>query len=181
MAHFLVFATDENDEPRFRSRLIEMLKLLRGGMPSERAFTSAFSDNIEGFQQRFVEYARELEASREATWIENQIVLADMLTSLKSEGRTFDDVGSFRETIERHGYRLQYSRGPLQWSTADDPKVYFTDALGRDMQGDQLFFLHRRGAPLPDLVCRPIKGLQFHTRFYAAGERIEYEVLIENW
>jgi hypothetical protein len=49
------------------------------------------------------------------------------------------------------------------------------------MHGDRLHFLHRRGAPLPDVICRPIDGLQFRTRFYNARDRIEYEILIEGW
>lgn len=179
MAHFLVFAADDTGEPRYRARLIEMLKLIRAGKDAQAAFTTAFSDNIEGFQARFVEWARQLKPTREAEFMENQVVLADMLTTLKEQGHTFEDVASFRKVVVENKYKLQYSRGMLNWSTADDPSVYFLDGWGRDMQGDRLHFIHRRGAPLPDVVCRPIDGIQFRTRFYKAGEQIEYEVLIE--
>ena len=34
-------------------------------------------------------------------------------------------------------------------------------------------------APLPDIICRPLDHMQFHTMFYSTPDRIEYEVLIE--
>jgi hypothetical protein len=179
MAHFLVFATDESGEPRFRARLIHMLKLIRGDAGGQEAFMTAFSDNIPGFQDRFVEYARQLLPTQEALCMENQFVLADMLTTLKSQGLNFDDMKAFRKTVVENSYRLQYSRGPVQWSTAEDPKAYFTDVLGREMQSDQLHFVARRGAPLPDMVCRPMSGMRLQTRFYYGGEKIEHETLIE--
>ena len=179
MAHFLVFAADESGEPRYRARLIEMLRLIRAGDDAQTAFVSAFSDNIDGFQDRFVEWARQIKPTREAEFMENQVVLADMLTTLKSQSHTFDDVASFRKTVMDNKYKLQYSRGMLDWSSADDPSVYFLDGWGRQMQADRLYFMHRRGAPLPDVVCYPIDGLQFRTRFHGAGEQIEYEILIE--
>jgi hypothetical protein len=179
MAHFLIFAPDEDGQPRYRARLIQMLQLIRGGKDAEKAFNSAFSDNIAGFQDRFVEFARQLEPTPEATWIENQTVLADMLTSLKSRGVEFDEIRMFRDAVVRNRYRLQYERGVLHWNSAEDPATYFVDAAGRTMEGDQLFFVNRRGAPLPDLVCRPMDRMQYRTCFYTLGSKIEYEILLE--
>ena len=179
MAHFLIFAPDEDGDPRYRARLVQMLGLIHKQVDAQKAFSTAFSDNIDGFQQRFVEYARDLRPSPEATFLENQTVLADMLVSLKARGVTFDDIKLFRKTVEKSCLRLEYERGLLRWSSASDPKVYFLDSLGRSMDGDQLYFQSRHGAPLPDMVCRPLDKMQFHTIFYDVGDRVEYEVLTE--
>jgi hypothetical protein len=179
MTHFLVFATDESGRPKYRSRLIEMLKLIHNGVKAPDAFVQAFSDNIDGFQQRFVEYTRTLQPTREATFAEYQSVMADMLVLLNGDGQRFDDVEAFRQYITQGGYRLRYSKGDSQWSTNNDANVYFRDALGRTMTHEQLYFSTRGGAPLPDLVCRPIDGLQFRTIFHDGFDRIDHETIAD--
>lgn len=179
MAHFLVFALDDAGDPRFRSRLLHMLKLIRNDRAGQDAFVAAFSDNIAGFQERFVEYARQMLPTREAACMENQFVLADMLTSLRSQGLTFDDIKEFRKVVIDNAYRLEYARGQMQWKSAEDPSTYFKDVLGREMQSDQLYFISRRGTPLPDLICRPMSGMKLHTRFYHGAGKIEHETFIE--
>ncbi len=179
MAHFLIYAENSSGEATHRNRVIQMLKLIRDGQNPDAAFTAAFSDNIAGFQQRFVEYARQLQPTLEATYIENQGVLADMLSALKSKGLTFDSVDAFRDRLQTGGYRMQYSKGPIRWSTAEDVTIYFMDPQGRLMNASQLHFKYRRGAPLPDLVCRALEGLQLSTRFHENGPGLEYEVLVD--
>lgn len=179
MSHFLIYANGGNGDAVYRGRVIQMLKLIREGAKSDDAFTQAFSDNITGFQQRFVEYARELRPTIEATYIENQSVLADLLSAMRIRGQTFDSIDAFREQLQQGGYRMQYSKGPLRWSTAEDVRIYFMDPQGRMMNSSQLFFQYRRGAPLSDIVCRALDGLQLQTRFHENGEGLEYEVLVE--
>src|SRR5207247_722193 len=60
MVHFLVESRDSAGQPRFRSRLIQMLKIIHAGTPGDSAFNQAFSDNVKGFQDRFVEYVKAL-------------------------------------------------------------------------------------------------------------------------
>jgi hypothetical protein len=180
MAHFLIYASDRNGDALYRDRVIQMLKLVRDGSRPDDAFTQAFSDNIAGFQQRFVEYARTLQPTLEATYIENQGVLADLLSAMKSKGQTFDNMDAFREQLQSGGYRLQYTKGPLRWSTAEDVRIYFLDPQGRVMNSSQLYFQYRRGAPLPDIVCRALDGLQLQTRFHPTAQgSLEYEVIVE--
>jgi hypothetical protein len=179
MAQYLIYAEDEPGHPRFRSRLIDMLKLIHDGKDGHEAFVEAFSDNIEGFQHMFVDYARSLQPTREATFIENQDVLADMLIELKNRGRTYTEMSSFKREIIRGRYQVDYTRGSVRWNSNPDPASYFRDAEGRDMGGDQLFFQPRNGAPLPDIISRPVHGVQLHTFFSQAGDKIEHEIAVE--
>jgi hypothetical protein len=179
MAHFLLYATDDAGQPLYRARVIRMLRLMRDGMKAPDAFVEAFSDNIAGFQQRFVEYARKLDPTLHATYVENQGILADLLTALRDRGETFDSIDAFREHVAEAGYRLQYTKGNLHWSTAQDPMTYFTDPQGRLMNATQLFFYPRQRAPMPDLVCRALDHVQLRTRFHEIKGKLEYEVLVE--
>jgi hypothetical protein len=179
MTHFLIFATDENNQPKYRARLITLLKFLHDGQKADDAFRHAFSDNFDGFQERFLEYAHSLEPTREAAAIENQSVLADLLVGLRAQGKRFDDVDTFRKFVSAGGYRLRYTKGAVQWSTAVDPSIYFSDSAGRLMNRDQLYFSIRAGAPLADIVCEPIEHMQFRTIFYDTQSKPDHETIIE--
>jgi hypothetical protein len=178
MVHFLVHAN--NGREPYRPRLIQLLKMIHGGAEPDVAFREAFSDNIEGFQQRFVEWARTLAPTPEANMLERQDVLADLLTALEERGERFDELAEFRMAVVTGGYRLHYTKGRIKWQTAADPLLYFSDLDGRPFRKDELYFERRAGAPLPDVVCRPADGIQLRTRFHeAGGNSIEHEVLVQ--
>ncbi len=179
MAHFLIYATGPDGEPLYRARVIELLRRCKDGAAPHDAFTLAFSDNVDGFRQRFTEYARTLAPTREAACIDNQTVLGDLLVRLKQRGRTFDSIDAFRDHLRRHKVRLHYTKGALTWSTAADPIVYFNDPEGRPQNARQLFFQPRAGAPMPDLVCRALDEVQLRTRFFESAGTIEYEIMVE--
>ena len=179
MAHYLIYATGPDGQPLHRARVIDLLRRCKDGASAQDAFTKAFSDNIEGFEQRFTEYVRKLAPTREAACIDNQTVLADLLVRLQERGRSFDSIDAFREHLRRNKVRLHYTRGALTWTTAADPSVYFSDPDGRVMGAAQLFFQLRDGAPMPDLVCRALDGVQLRTRFYASAENVTFEILVE--
>ena len=180
MVYFLINARDEDGNPRYRARLIQMLGLLHQGQPAEDAFRTAFGENLAGFQKRFLEYARSLKPTAEATLMENQEVLADLLVELKNRGTSFDRVSDFRAEAVKAGYRMHYTRGALKWSSDADINTYFRDLGGRAFNQDELYFFRRAGAPLPDLVCRWTRDLQFRTRFYdEENGKIEHELLVE--
>ncbi len=177
MAHFLVYAQGEDGKPLYRNRLLEMLRLCQTGEKPDVAFTRVFSDNHAGFQKRFVEFARGLRPTVEAAYIENQGVLADLLTVVREDGKHPQTIQDFRQELIERGYRLQYTRGGVQWTTAEDVNVYFTDPRGQLMSEKQLFFENRWGSPMPDIVCKALENVEFQTRFYSFAGKTEYEVL----
>jgi hypothetical protein len=179
MTHFLIYARDSSSgDPKYRARFIAMLKLIHDGRRASEAFEQAFSDNYDGFQARFLEYIRALKPTPEATMVENQTILGDMLSMLDSEHIHFNTCDLFRQKIMKVGYRLHYTRGNVEWSTLDDPGEYFRDPQGRLLTSDQLYFSPRGGAPLPDLVCK-IPGLQSRTIFHDTPEKAEHETIVE--
>jgi hypothetical protein len=185
MVQFLVMARDDQGRVKYRARLLRMLELLHAGRSGKEAFETAFSANTAGFQARFAEYARKLTATPEASLIERQEVLADLVTGLKRKGHTFDRMSELREAAVRARYTLRYSDRGMTWSTDPDINTYFSDTRGRLFDGSELYFSPRAGAPLPDIVCRANDRLQFRTRFYPAGgggkgRKFEHEVLIES-
>jgi hypothetical protein len=181
MVHFLVQAKDATGRERYRSRLIQMLKLLHDGKDGRKAFEQAFSANTRGFEERFVEYVRTLTATPEASMIARQHELANALVDCHSRGVRFTQVADFRQAFfraERQGATGQEKTG----ETTGEPgaKLLFADPTGRLLDANELYFSSRTGAPLPDLVCHASDKLQLRTRFLQLSDRrLEYEVLVE--
>jgi hypothetical protein len=180
MVHFLVNAKDNLGRERYRTRLMQMMQMLHDGKKSEDAFNECFGGNTKSFQDRFIEYAHGLEASPEATLIENQGVLADLLTELQNRGRKFDTMTAFKQVAVKGRYRLHYTRGQLKWHTDPNPAVYFCDLDDKPFPADKLFFFPRDAAPLPDMVCRFSDKTSLRTRFFKLEDgKLEHEVLVE--
>lgn len=179
MCHFLVFATDDSGQPRYRQRFLGMLNAIHKGASGERAFVDNFSNNIDGFEDRFMEFTRQLQPTREATYIEYQGILADMVILLAQENRRFDEVDSLRTFLTSEGTRLRYVKGSMQWSTNTDPAAYFRDASGRLMTREQFRFVPRAGAPFPDIVCKPADNLTLRTLFHDGPGKVDHETLVE--
>ena len=178
MTHLLIHGS--NGDVKYRPLLIDMLKRIHAGADAQVAFAEAFSPNVDGFQARFEEFATKLEPSPEATLIERQTVLADLLVEFARTGKRFGDVRSFREDVIEHDTRLRYEKGQIKWQTSPDQRVYFSDLSGRQLDGNELYFDRRGTSPLPDLVCRASDALRLRTRFHdAANGRIEHEVVCE--
>jgi hypothetical protein len=181
MVHFLVTGTAPNGDP-LRPRLIKLLRLVHSGRDAESAWAEAFSPNIAGFQARFLDYCRSMKPTPEAAMVERVSVLADLLTELRSRGRSFDDMGSFRDAVVKGRYKLQYTRGDLQWSTGEDPGVYFADLDGSPLPGHQLYLSPRAGKELPDIVCQYSPTLRIRATFStatASDQHVQREVLLE--
>jgi hypothetical protein len=180
MCHFLIFARGDGGEPIYRKRFLDLLSRIHHDEDPMAAFTAAFSGNIDGFQKRFAEFARNLQPTAEATLIERQDILADMLTALASRGQRFDALEDFRKTLAEGGYRMSYQKGDLKWTTEADPTTYFNNLNGDALTRDEFYFDSRSGAPLPDLVLRAPRQIKLRTRFHDAPEqKIEHEVLID--
>jgi hypothetical protein len=180
MCHFLIFA-QRNGDTLYRRRFLDMLTRIHKGDDAMAAFTAAFSDNIDGFEDKFREFAANLESTPTATLIERQDILADMLTILAQRGQRFDDIDDFRKTLANGGYRMSYQKGDLKWTTEADPTTYFNNLDGNELTADHMRFESRQGAPIPDLVLRAPRQFKLRTRFYdAPNDKIEHEVLIDD-
>lgn len=177
MTHFLIYAGEDEGAPWFRQRLIDLLKNVHKGEAGYDAFRHAFSDNVRGFHDRFVEWARVLKPSHAATLIERQDTLGDFLSNLRTEGHRFGDIAAFREAVIRAGYYLTYTWG----RTESDPSIYFEDFDGKPLAHERLFFETKPGSSLPDLVCVATDKFRLRTRFFPAGRsgELEHETLIE--
>jgi hypothetical protein len=181
MVHFLVNAGTENGgKAKYRDRLVTLLKKANAGVEPEQAFREAFSDNIKGFQDRFVEYAATLEPTPPATMLERQTVLADLLKGLSADGQRFADFNAFKNAALGGGYRLSYTMGNVKWDTDPNITVYFSNIDGRQFAKTDLYFEPRGGAPLPDIVCKTGGKTQIRTRFYREFGSVEHEVLVES-
>ena len=181
IVHFLVMAQNSRGEFLYRPRVVEMLRYLHEGNSPARSFQLAFGSNVAGFQDRFVEYARTLRPTPEATMIENQGVLADLLVDLAKEGKHFEDVESFHKYVIHGHFKLHYHVGTLEWDTNPDFNVYFSNLDGGRWASDDLYFSTRSDAPLADLVCRYSGNLTLRTRFYDSGQnRLDHDLSIES-
>jgi hypothetical protein len=179
MCHFLIFASRDG-EPVYRRRFLDLLNRIHKGTAPEAAFKEAFSNNIPGFQSRFHEFARALQPTNEATMIERQDVLADMLTALAERGKRFDTLGEFRDALKTGGYRMSYQKGDVKWSSEPDPTAYFENLNGESLTREEMYFESRQGAPIADLVLRAPRQIKLRTRFHdAPGQKVEHEVLID--
>lgn len=179
MVHFLVMARDSSGRYLYRARLVDLLRRLHDSDPAD-AFAEAFGTDVRGFQDRFLEYARGLRPTAEATLIENQDVLADLLVDLDRRGRRFEDMDSFRRFIRNGRFRINYTAGDLHWETSSDTDRYFSDPDGRRFAPDDLYLSLRTGSPLPDIVCRYENRWLLRTRFYDTdGRGVDHDLLIE--
>jgi len=184
MCEFLIYAGEHEGSPRghakYRARFLDMLQRIHAGTDAMAAFTQAFSPNYDGFQTLFTRWAAGLVPSPEATLIERQNILADMLSKFSQEGRRFDAMDAFRQTLIRGGYQMQYTVNNVKWETDANPRIYFRDLDGRPYNSDEQYFDVRDGAPLPDLVCDAVAQIHLRTRFYdLPGNGIEHETLVE--
>lgn len=184
MVHFLVYAQDaRTGKAIYRQRFFDMLTMVKDGTDAKQAFYSQFGTNFEGFQQRFLQYARQLEATPESNYVENAEVLSDLMVEIfNSEKRVFRSVPDFRTHLERGGYQLKYTKGQLRWTTSPDVNVYFKDLGGRDLEASQCGLITNPNAPLPDLVIRPGSGLEFRARFYVAPDgKPDREIVVRSY
>ena len=183
MVHFLVMAQSARGEFLYRARILDMLRLIHAGKTPDKAFEAALGGNVKGFQDRFVEYAEALQPTGEATLIENQGVLADLLTDFARQGKRFYDIEAFRTFVVRGRFKLHYSLGNLEWDTNPNMNAYFSDLAGTRFTSNELYLSVRAGAPLPDIVCKYGSALVLRTRFYdappGATPAVDHDVIIE--
>ena len=186
MVHFLVYATDARTRrPMFRERFFAMLQQVKQGIGADAAFRANFGANFAAFQSCFVEYARGLTPTPQATYVENAEVLSDLLTEMFNvENRRFTSLADFRTRLERGRYQLQYSKGAMRWTSDPNVGVYFRDAEGRELPATMCGLIPNPLAPLPDLILRPPSNdpsmqLEYRARFFLnADGKADREIVV---
>jgi hypothetical protein len=174
MTHYLI----HGENGALRPRVIRLLQLIHAGTEAEAAWKTAFSDNYAGFQRKFTGWANGVTATPEATMIDRQGVLGDLVVSLHGNGQKFRDMAAFRKTVTSRGYQLQYTKGDVTWKTEPRLDVYFSNVEGQVMNNDNLYFDPTNG-PLPDIVCQMSQQLRLRTRFYEMSGKMWHEMQIE--
>jgi hypothetical protein len=165
--------------PDYRKRLMQFLKDLRAGNDPDASWKAAF-DDLTALQKEFTAWALGLKATQNATMIERQEVLGDMLAGLKGRGKTFANVAQFRNYVVAHRMTISYKTGKLRWTSAADPRLYFCDSDGKLLGEKDLYFDPSDGAPLPDIVCRASDARRLRTHFYEGDGKIEHEVRFDS-
>jgi hypothetical protein len=179
MVYFLINASDEAGQPLYRARFLRMLQLLRDGAKPQAALEQCFSANYEGFQKHFVAFASRVQASPEASYIERQEVLADMLIAARERNWAANDLAELQSTVAARKVSINYSRGQIHWTSDPDTSIYFRALDGSRFHTSELYLSPRRGAPLPDIVCHYSPALLLRTRFYRYGEKTYHDTQLE--
>ena len=186
MVHFLVYAQDaRTGATPYRDRFFAMLQDIKAGADGATAFRNHFGENFVGFQKRFIEYAMSLKPTPESTYVENAEVLSDLMAEmLNVERLRFRSLIDFRTHLERGGYQLQYSKGPLRWTTDANVAIYFRDVAGRELPSSECNLIANPSAPLPDLILRPPPQdpklrLEYRARFFLdADGKADREIVV---
>jgi hypothetical protein len=176
MIHFLA----ETGHDRYAQELITYLKRLHNGEEPEEVYQSTFGRNLEQFQDSFSEWALNVQPTPEATVLERQDTLGELLPfAVKQDRRSSKDMAIFRNTVVSHEDYIQYTRGHMKWTTSKQPIIYFSNLTGQVYSSRQLYFQASQETPLPDIVCHATDDLEIRTHFYHGDGKIEHEVYIE--
>ena len=172
MAQFLVYSKGTGGKSLYVDNLVDMLKLIHHGVTGRKAFELAFSDNYQGFEQRFDEWADTLAPSAQATYSEQQNALADMMVQLYGSGQRFGSILDLRSYLMSGGFTLNINGRSML------PDNCFCDASGHPFGPDQLFLYPRQGTPAPDLIYRPRSGVELRTQFTQEANALSYETTL---
>ena len=178
MTQFLVFAVDENNRPRYRTRLIGWLRDLHAGRDAQQAFVSNFSGNLDGFEKRFREWVTTLTPTPLAVYSDRVSKLAELLRLFKQDGREFESVDVLRRHLQQGQYHLTEQRDGQTYTLDEDALTYLSGIDGRPWSSQSLYFERRKG-PLPDIVLRPPSGSTIRARFFVTGQRIDHDLVFE--
>ena len=178
MTQFLIFAVDENNRPRYRSRLIGWLRDLHAGKDPQQAFVSNFSGNLDGFETRFREWSLALTPTPLAVYSDRVSKLAELLRLLKQDGREFESVELLRRHLQQGQFHLTEQRDGQTYTLDEDALTYLSGIDGRPWSSQNLYFERGRG-PLADIVLRPPTGSIIRARFFITGQRIDHDLVFE--
>ena len=177
MTQFLIYSRDARGNALYEDNLLEMLRLIHHGCEGKSAFEQAFSSNYSGFERVFTEWAHSISPTAQASFTEQQNVLADLMVELYGNGKRFDNLDEFRSYLVGGAFHVQPSPGSAETLAAD----YFCGPGGEPLSPDRLFFADRLGAPTPDMIYRPGNGIEIRTRFQQDADALSYETTLQTW
>ncbi|GIW75355.1 MAG: hypothetical protein KatS3mg104_0418 [Phycisphaerae bacterium] len=178
MTHFLIFAAGNDGAPRYRSRLLACLRDIHNGQSPDEAFVANFSDNIEGFEARFSEWASQLTPTPMAVYSDRMSKLAELLRIFYEEGKRFDSIQALRDHLSRGRYHLTEQRDGQTLTYEENALTYLSDLSNTPWPTEVLRLQKRRG-PLPDIVLSPPGQSQIRVRFYEVDRQILYDLAFE--
>lgn len=178
MTHFLIFAAGNDGAPRYRSRLLACLRDIHNGQSPDQAFVANFSDNIEGFEARFREWAVRLAPTPMAVYSDRMSKLAELLRIFHEEGKRFDSIQALRDHLSRGRYHLTEQRDGQTFTYEENALTYLSDLSNTPWPTEVLKLQKQRG-PLPDIVLSPPGQSQIHVRFYEVDQQILYDLAFE--
>ena len=177
----VAFFLQHGPDARYHKRFVDFLTKLHADPTADpqALFAGCFPDTAD-FQRAFERWAANMRPTPEATLLERQETLGDFLIGLApKDARITRNMTQFRSEVEGFDVSLTYTRGAVRYTTVKPPNIYFADLDGRAYGDRQLFFQPSRGAPLPDIVCRPNGAFVLRTHFYDGPQHVEHENSIE--
>ena len=179
MTQFLVFATDDKGQPRYRRRLIDWLSDMHAGRDPQKAFADNFSPNIDGFEQRYKEWVNTLSPTPMAVYSDRVSKLAELIRLFQEQGMVFDSVDALRQYLAKGKFHMSEKRDGQYHTLDEDVLCYLCDIEGQPWSDNQLYFDRRKG-PLPDIVLKAPQQSTIRARFYTAGKQIDHDLVFEN-
>lgn len=118
MVHFLVYG----DNGRYVNAFEQYLRLINAGYRSEESFIRAFGNDIQAFEQRWVEYARQAKPSAFVTAMERMEFLAAGALHLREKGIIPESLAELKAKLQEAGFEYtQVTHGmETKLSAADD-------------------------------------------------------------
>ena len=157
-----------------------MQKLHDDNTDLSMATAKCFPD-LKDFRKKFNSWAAKVQASPQATLLERQDTLGDFLLTFTQKNHPAPpDATAFRNLVMKYNLKIEYTRGSVTYSTAENPIIYFSDLDGKVYKSEELFFKPDLEGPLPDIVCQPARSeYRYRTHFYGSAGKTEHEMLIE--
>ena len=178
MTQFLIFAEGEDGKPRYRERLLAWLRDISAGREAHEAFAAHFSDNVDGFEQRFREWAANIKATPMAVYADHLTKLAELIRLFRGDGLSFASIGALRTHLSRGRFHLTEQREGELIMHDENALTYLADLSSRDWSTQQLRF-EQRGGPLPDIVLTPPGGPTLRMRFFKRGKELDHDLSFE--
>ncbi len=176
IAYFLQFGPDQRDRDHFLDALAGLHAEPDGD--GQQIFAARFPDTA-ALQRAFEAWVLQLRATPEALLLERQSTLGDFLADLQpSHPHITRNVQQFRNDMVGYSVSLKYRVGAVTYETVKPASIYFCGLDGQPYTEAQLFFEKSKGAPLPDLVCRPNASFVLRTHFYKGPDDVEHECSI---